>query len=63
MKKKLISKNLKISDRNPHNQLRFHDAEMHVTYRILEHYHAFHFFSTTFPQWNALFLKQFMAYC
>ena len=39
-----IAKNLKNSDRNPQNQLWFHDAEMHVTYRILEHYHAFHFF-------------------
>ena len=50
-------------DRNPQNQLRLHDAEMHVTYRILEHYDAFLFFSPTLPQWNALFLKQFESYC
>ena len=40
-----IAEKLKNSDKNHQNQLRFHDAKMHVTYRILEHYRAFNFFN------------------
>ena len=39
---------LKISKRNPRNQPSIHDDKMHVTYRILEHYCAFHFFQQPF---------------
>ena len=46
LKKNTISQNfLKLSNRNPRNQPNFHDAKMHVIYRILEHYHTFHFFN------------------
>ena len=52
-----LSLKTKNSDKNPPNQLRFHDAKMHVTYRILEHYHAFHFFQPPFHNGMLCFLN------
>ena len=56
-----IAKNLKNSDRNPPNQLRFHDAEMRVTYRILEYYHAFHFSQPPFLNGMLCFLNSLIS--